>query len=110
MFSYVTFKPANIEGAPVMVVNTGESTLALPAKVSIYLPMSVDEWEIKYYSRLNEYPLLTDEYLKNAGTINMNEQFGHYIRYGLSLELSLNQRLHAVQCPSCSVCWLIPEA
>ena len=46
LYSYVTFKPANIKGAPVMVVDTGNTD----KHVTIYLPHSVDEWEIKYYS------------------------------------------------------------
>ena len=107
MFSYVTFKPANIPDAPTMVVDTGGSTLALPALVTIYLPRSVDEWEIKYYSRLTEYPTITDECLKNAGTVNLNKFFGEYIRHGLFMRLSMTQCLHTVQYSS--YYWFIPD-
>ena len=107
MHSYVTFKPVGIPDAPVMVVDTGESTIALPALVSIYLPRSVDEWEIKYYSRLNEDPTITDVYLKNSGVINLNQFFGEYVRYGLWFELSWNQCLRTVQYSS--YYWIIPD-
>ncbi|HJJ81203.1 MAG TPA: hypothetical protein O0X21_03785 [Methanocorpusculum sp.] len=43
--SIVTFRPANISDAPKMLVYTHRGSR------DIYLPKSVDEWEIKYYSR-----------------------------------------------------------
>lgn len=107
MFSYVTIKPANIPDAPLMVVDTGAGTLLLPAVVSIHLPRSVDEWEIKYYSRLLEYPTITDTYLKNAGVINLNKHFGKCIDHGLHLELSAGQWIHAMSNTLCY--WYIPE-
>ena len=85
MHSYVTFKPANIPDAPTMVVDTTYRNACF------YLPYRVDEWEIKYYSKFGDIPPLTDEYLKNAGVVNLNEYFGEYIRYGLHLELSQGQ-------------------
>ena len=84
LHSRVTFKAANIEGAPVMVVDTGEYAYA-------YLPRSVDEWEIKYYSKFGDIPPLTDEYLKNAGVVNLKEFFGKYIEKRLVLERSQGQ-------------------
>ena len=109
--SIVTFKPANIEGAPVMVVKTTRALIFLHPYTYIYLPMSVDEWEIKYYSRKYDYsnPYLQpdDEYLKNAGTVNLNEYFKNCIRNGLWLEISWDQYIHAPCCPL--HIWSIPE-
>ena len=84
LYSLVTFQPANIGGAPMMIVNTDGNKY-------IYLPRSVDEWEIKYYSRFGATPNLTYKYLKNAGVLNLNEFFGKYIEKGLELELSMGQ-------------------
>ena len=84
MYSLVTFKAANIEGAPVMVVDTDRLAY-------VYLPRSVDEWEIKYYSKFGDKPPLTDEYLKNAGVVNLNKKFGKYIEKRLVLERSMGQ-------------------
>ena len=87
-YSIVTFKPANIEGAPVMIVDTYKN------KVNIRLPRSVDDWEIKYYSngdRLCPFCQPDDKYLKNAGVVNLNEEFEKYIPDGLILELGWGQ-------------------
>ena len=78
LHSLVTFKPANIQGAPVMVVDTDKSGY-------IYLPRSVDDWEIKFYSSFESLPY--PKYLKNSGVVNLNQFFGKYIEEGLSLEL-----------------------
>ena len=85
--SLVTFKPANIPDAPVMVVDTCGHRY-------IYLPRSVDEWEIKYYSRFWHEPNICKEHLKNAGVVNLNEYFGKYIENGLHLELSTGQCIY----------------
>ena len=83
--SLVTFKAANIEGAPVMVVDTYRKN------VKIKLPRSVDEWEIKYYSCSDPFDQPDDKLLKNAGVVNLNEHFKGYIKDGLVLELSSGQ-------------------
>ena len=86
--SIVTFKPANIPKAPMMVVRTSkESSL-------IYLPRSVSEWEIKYYSRWLNPCRLDDKYLKNAGVVNLKQFFGKSIAKGLVLELSTDYGIH----------------
>lgn len=85
--SMVSFKPANIPNAPLMVVDTNGPR-------SIYLSQSVDEWEIKYYSSFGSRPIIKDDKdLKNAGTVNLKEFFGEDISEGkwLKLELSTNQ-------------------
>lgn len=83
--SQVTFKPANIEGAPVMVAKTTQRN------VRFYLPQSVDEWEIKYYSGFNSFDQQDVKYLKNAGVVNLKEYFEECILDELWLELSLGQ-------------------
>jgi hypothetical protein len=84
--SFVTFKPANIPDAPDMVVNTF-------GQRDIYLPQSVDEWEIKYYSRFWYKPTLEGKYLKREGVVNLNEEFRESLSHGewLNLELSNGQ-------------------
>ena len=90
--SFVTFKPANIEGAPVMVVDTN-------GKREIYLPYhSVDEWEIKFYCCKNPIDQPDDKYLKNAGVVNVKEVFGEYLPRGLDLVLSWAQMLYTSAC------------
>ena len=117
LFSLVTFKPANIPDAPTMVVNTGSNNIFHYEHERIYLPRSVDEWEIKYYS--NSEPLLKPDrdYLKNAGVINMKEfiegyfmkgvWFDAFIEKGFYLELSKGQYLYSCKHPSYG--WSIPE-
>ena len=85
MFSYVTFKPANIEGAPVMVVDTSNKN------AFINLSRSVDDWEIKFYSSPDSFSQPDPKYLKNAGVVNLNEFFGKYIWNELFLELGWGQ-------------------
>ena len=99
--SLVTFKPVNIDGSPVMVVDTYRN------ETYIYLPRSVDDWEIKYYSRTAPIYQPDDEYLENAGVVNLNQFFGEYIRDGLILKLRWNQ----VICPKFSSWpyYLIPD-
>ena len=87
MYSYVTFKPINIKNASVMVVDTGNTDKL----ITIYLPRSVDEWEIKYYSCFDSFSQPDDKYLKNAGTVNLKKFFEKCISEGLWLELSLGQ-------------------
>ena len=86
LVSLVTFKPANIPDAPDMVVNTF-------GQRDIYLPQSVDEWEIKYYSRFWYKPTLEGKYLKREGVVNLNEEFRESLSHGewLNLELSNGQ-------------------
>ena len=103
--SFVTFKPANIPDAPVMVVDTEHMA-------NIYLPRSVDEWEIKYYNAgvVGFYPDLDDKYLKNAGVVNLKQFFGEYIWDGLCLDLDTN---HSSRCmwpgDHYELCYDIPE-
>ena len=85
LHSLVTFKAANIPGAPVMIVDT------YCKNVKIKLPRSVDEWEIKYYSCSDPFDQPDDKLLKNAGVVNLNEHFKGYIKDGLVLELSSGQ-------------------
>ena len=80
LHSLVTFKPANIQGAPVMMVDTDKSGV-------IHLPRSVDDWEIKFYSSPKSFSHPDPKYLKNSGVVNLNQFFGKYISKGLSLEL-----------------------
>ena len=98
MHSFVTFKPANIPDAPKMVVSTYggiKEKIPLPRQFSLprkfYLPKSVDEWEIKYYSRFFFTPRLDDKYLKNAGIVNLNEFLEGCTSSELILELSWDQ-------------------
>ena len=85
LHSLVTFKPANIEGAPVMVVDTYKK------RAVIYLPRIVDDWEIKFYSNSEPLSHPDPDYLKNAGVVNLNEKFEKYIPDGLILELGWGQ-------------------
>ena len=94
MDSFVTFKPANIPDAPTMVVRTHPNAHMVKYDVIyFYLPRSVDEWEIKYYSDPGRMPDNWYNRLKNAGVINLNKEFGEYITKGswLKLELSTGQ-------------------
>lgn len=91
--SFVTFRPHNIPDAPKMLVHTNKGSRI------IYLPKSVDEWEIEYYSQFWYEPNLAKEYLKCSGVINLNEYFGEYIEKGLYLYLSTNQEISSVMRP-----------
>ena len=82
--SLVTLKPANIPDAPVMVVDTNNRRY-------IELPRSVDKWEIKYYSRFGINPSLSDKYLKNAGVVDLREDFNPWYRSGGYLYLMLSE-------------------
>jgi hypothetical protein len=86
--SIVTFKPDNYPYAPVMVVDTN-------SKCDIYLPRSVDKWEIKYYSNFRKMSPPYDKYLKNSGVLNMRYSFLPWCQNGgtLGLELSSDQYL-----------------
>lgn len=84
LYSLVTFEPVGIPGAPRMVVDTNHIR-------HVYLPQSVDDWEIKYYSRIFSEPSPSKKYLKNAGVVNLNEYFRGYIENGLNLVLSTDQ-------------------
>ena len=82
--SVVTFKPANIPDAPVMMVDTFRKSS------DIYLPYySVNDWEIKYYSHFGRISQ-DKEFLKNAGVMNL-KVFGTHIWDSLDLELSKDQ-------------------
>ena len=104
LWSLVTFEPVGIPYTPKMVVDTYRENVK---DVTIYLPRSVDEWEIKYYS--NILPLKTPEvfFLENAGVVNLNEEFRKDIGKGLYLELSLNQCIRSVSRPLHY--WAIPD-
>ena len=112
--SLVTFKPAGIPDAPVMVVDTTRnlSKINREDRILIYLPRSVGKWEIKYYSNLIGPPSLTHKYLKCAGVVNLKQFFGKYISDGLDLELTLGQRIVPHYCNdnlSSSLEYVIPN-
>lgn len=87
LISFVTFRAANIPDAPAMLARTN-------CRGIIYLPRSVDEWEIKYYSRFWHEPNICKEHLKNSGVVNLNKEFGKYIDNWLHLELSTGQCIY----------------
>jgi hypothetical protein len=103
MFSYVTFKPANIPDAPEMVVETKNGSK------DIYLPQSVDVWDIKYYSHSSPMSSPSHKYLKNAGVVNLNEYFKGEFRNYLYLELSLGQFIQGDFSTIFDKRWSIPE-
>ena len=90
-YSYVTFKAANIPDALVMVVNTTQPPIFRHKFKRVYLPRSVDEWEIKYYSRWGSLKAPEPNYLKNACVVNLNEYFKGQDKNGLYIELSAGQ-------------------
>ena len=98
--SFVTFRPHNIPDAPKMLVHTNKGSSI------IYLPKSVDEWEIDYYSRFRHEPNICDEHLKCSGVVNLNTYFGKFIKKGLDLILSSSQSISSVQRPT--LYWAIP--
>ena len=91
LHSMVTFKPANIPDAPKMLVYTYKGSR------NIFLPQSVDEWEIEYYSRFLHEPNICVEHLKNSGVANIHKVFTKYTEKGLILELSAGQFIYSVQ-------------
>jgi hypothetical protein len=100
--SLVTFKPANIPDAPVMVVDTSYY------EKEILLTNTVDKWEIKYYSVFGKRLKNPDEkYLKNAGVVNLNEFFKDNIEKVIHLELSVWQYL--VYIGDLEHYWVIPD-
>jgi hypothetical protein len=86
-YSLVTFKPVNIPDAPKMYVYTN-------SKCDIYLPKSVDEWEIKFYSRWRHEPNICIGDLKNSVVVDLKENFRHHVDEGLILELSKGQYIY----------------
>ena len=97
--SFVSFRPANIPDAPTMVVRTHPiAHMKKYDKIYFYLPRSVDEWVIKYYSFPGRMPNYYDKYLKNKGVFNLNELFGEYISKGSWLELQLSRGQY-IWCP-----------
>jgi hypothetical protein len=105
--SIVTFKPANIPDAPAMLVYTN-------GEVDIYLPKSVDEWEIKYYSRFRHEPNICKEHLKNSGVVNLNEEFRESLSHETWLNLMLSNgqyifTLYSVNGHICGEQWDFPE-
>lgn len=90
VYSVVTFRPANIHGAPVMIVDTSYPTL-------IYLTQSVDDWEIMYYDYWWEMPSISGKtYLKNGGDINLKKYFGGTISEVLYLALHFEQSISTI--------------
>jgi hypothetical protein len=102
-YSLVTFKPANIPDAPEMVVDTKNGSK------DIYLPQSVDVWDIKYYSHSSPMSSPSHKYLKNAGVVNLNEYFKGEFRNYLYLELSLGQYIQGDFSTIFDKRWSIPE-
>ena len=106
----VTFKPANIPDAPVMEVNTWLT------EAQIYLPRSVDEWEINCY--ICHCPLTYDDaptyrhvyHLIAADVININEfienykltggRFDKFMEKGLGFQVGLWPALYALSNPN----------
>jgi hypothetical protein len=98
-YSLFTFKPANDPLAPEMVIN--------PRYVRyIYLPQSVDEWEIKYYNKYGDLSYPDPKYLRRSGIINLNEFFEGYIPNGLYLDASMRCYISARR--NHRVIWSIP--
>lgn len=90
--SFVTFKPRNIPDAITMVVDTCDDRW-------IHLPLSVDDWEIKYYSASDpEFVGPDPKYLKNAGVVNLISFFGKEISRGHWLELEISAGQY-IWCP-----------
>jgi hypothetical protein len=86
--SLVTFKPANLKGAPVMVVDTSFYDK------DIYLTNTVDKWEIKvYYSFSKRLTEPDDKYLYNAGVLSMYDTFRPWYRYGGDLRFELSSEV-----------------
>lgn len=108
--SITTFKPVNIPDAPTMVVRTHNNAhMNKYDKIYLYLPKSVDEWEIKYYSSLGRLDCDFYPNLKNAGIINLNEYFRKCITMELELELSIGQSIIG-KCPyNTARSWDIPD-
>ncbi len=91
--STVTFKPVNITGPRVRI-----PVVCTSDPCYIYLPYSVDEWEIKYCSKFGGRPDYGDKHLKNKCVINLHEYFGDSISDGLYLELRTEQSISTYYC------------
>jgi hypothetical protein len=76
---------------------------------NIYLSRSVDKWEIKYYSRFLISPGLDDNYLKNAGVVNLKVFFGKYSWTDLRLDLSFGQFIWCPMGGTHSPTYYIPD-
>ena len=100
LHSLVTFTPANIPDAPVMVVDTYYMAI-------ICLPQSVDEWEIKFYSSFEPLLYPDPDYLKKGGVVNLKKFFGKQIEDGLFLELDWWQHIHSLK--QFNPCYTIPD-
>ena len=103
LYSHVTFRPHNIPDSPKMLVYTYKGSR------NIFLPQSVDEWEIDYYSRPFHEPNIYVKYLKNAGVINLNEYFRNCISMEFELELSIGQTIIGKGPRNSSYSWDIPS-
>ena len=101
--SLVTFKPANISDAPVMVVDTSNKN------AFINLSRSVDDWEIKFYSSPDSFSQPDPKYLKNAGVVNLNKFFEKCISKRLLLELSWGQTISGPYPLYSSLIYTIPD-
>lgn len=84
-----------------MLVDTSNPTY-------ICLTQSVDDWEIKYYSRYLYTCKPHTKYLKNAGVVNLNEYFGASISHDLKLELRTGQYIYPTDNPDFK--YTIPDA
>ena len=108
--SIVTFRPANIPDAPVMVVRTHNNAHSKKYDIIyFYLPQSVDDWEIKYYSSMGRLDCDYSKYLKNAGIINLNEYFKNCISMELELHLSVGQTIVGKGPRNSAYSWDIPD-
>ena len=108
--SITTFKPVNIPDAPTMVVRTHNNAhMNKYDKIYFYLPQSVDEWIIKYYSSMGRLECNYSKYLKNAGVVNLNEYFKNCISMELELHLSVGQTIVGKGPRNSAYSWDIPD-
>lgn len=110
-YSLVTFKPENIPDAPEMIVDTsGRYFTNKEERRLIYLPRSIDKWEIEFYSCKKKYNLYPCKaYLKNAGVVNLNEEFKNSTSMELELYLRVGQSIIGKGPRNSAYFWDIPD-
>lgn len=103
--SLVTFKPADIPDAPMMMVDTSYYDK------DIYLTNTVDKWEIKVYTSFSKrLKKPDDKYLDNAGVVSMKDTFNAYYCNGGDLWFELSRGVFIASMTSSPYPrWNIPE-
>ena len=103
--SLVTFKPADIPDAPMMMVDTSYYDK------DIYLTNTVDKWEIKVYTSFSERLRVPDsKYLDNAGVVSVKDTFNEYYCNGGNLWFELSRGVFIASMTSSPYPrWNIPE-